>query len=32
MFKRLIYKYKDEKGRTIVSPYKPNEEKKKNNK
>ena len=26
MFKKLIYKYKDEKGRTIVSPYKPNED------
>lgn len=26
MFKKDIYKYKDEKGRTIVSPYKPNVE------
>ena len=23
MFKKDIYKYKDEKGRTVVSPYKP---------
>lgn len=26
MFKKDIYKYKDEKGRTIISPYKPNVE------
>ena len=26
MFKKSIYKYKDEKGRTVVSPYKPNVE------
>ena len=26
MFKKDIYRYKDEKGRTIVSPYKPNVE------
>ena len=26
MFKKDIYKYKDEKGRTVISPYKPNVE------
>ena len=26
MFKKTVYKYKDEKGREIVSPYKPNVE------
>ena len=26
MFKKDIYKYKDEKGRTMISPYKPNAE------
>ena len=26
MFKKDIYKYKDEKGRTMISPYKPNVE------
>ena len=26
MFKKDIYKYKDEKGRTVISPYKPNAE------